>query len=505
VSESRANVILLVDDDDGGRYAVSRVLRRAGFDVAEAASGEDALRLAAEQPDLVLLDVNLPDMHGFDVCTRLKSDSRTRHIPVVHISATFVGSDAVTSGLDRGADGYLTHPVDPRELVATLNAFLRLAEARRELHEKAELLSAFVRSSGDAIYVKDLEGRYVLFNPAAEAVTGKAAAEVIGHDDRTLFPGPEAEEVMAVDRRAVAAGGPVGFEEVVTAADGEAHTFLSVKGPLFDADGEPYAVFGVARDITERKRAEDEVRRLNDELESRVALRTLELEQSNRELEAFVYSVSHDLRAPLRAVAGFAQIVAEDNAAQLDEDGRHNLQRVRSAALHMAEIIDHLLRLSQLVRGGLRLETVDVSALAGEVVAELRAQEPEGHVEVEIQAGLTARADTELMRAVLVNLLSNAVKFTSHNAAATITVGREDTAQGPAFFVRDDGAGFDMAYAGKLFGAFQRLHSASEFPGTGIGLTTVQRIVERHGGHVWAEGEVDGGATFWFTLPDDAV
>ena len=323
--EPRRHTVLVVNDDDAGRYSVARMLKADGFDVVEAATGEDGLRRARDLPDLVLLDVNLPDISGREVCAHLKADPWTARLPVVHLSATYVGSDHIAEGLEGGADAYLTQPVDPRELVATLRAVLRLGELERELHDKAVLLDAVVQGSLDAIYVKDLQGRYLLFNRAAEAVTGKPAAEVIGRDDTVLFPADEAAVVMRTDREIVWGGETRQVDEHVTGADGELHHFVTTKGPLLDADGRAYACFGIAHDVTQLRNADAQARRLNDELESRVERRTAELARANRELEQFVYSMAHDLRTPLRAIAGFTQLVAEDKAAQLDEGGRADL------------------------------------------------------------------------------------------------------------------------------------------------------------------------------------
>ncbi|MGE5657692.1 MAG: sensor histidine kinase, partial [Actinomycetota bacterium] len=268
-------------------------------------------------------------------------------------------------------------------------------------------------------------------------------------------------------------------------------------------------------EVAKRKRAEKETRQLNAELEQRVKERTRQLEAANRELEAFAYSVSHDLRAPLRTIDGFSQALLEDCFEHLDDFGKDYLRRVRVAAKRMGELIDDLLQLSRLTRSELKQEKVDLSAIATNIASNLQATQPKRSVQWILPPGITATGDARLLKVVLENLLSNAWKYTSKHPTARIEFGllaeekfraqAEKTdllfsPSGPIYFVRDDGAGFDMAYANKLFGAFQRLHTTSEFEGTGIGLATVQRIIHRHGGQIWGEASVERGATFYFTL-----
>ncbi len=256
------------------------------------------------------------------------------------------------------------------------------------------------------------------------------------------------------------------------------------------------------KDIAARIRAEAEVIRLNAGLEQRVRQRTAELEAANRELGAFSYSVSHDLRAPLRRIDGFVRILEEEHGRNLDERGRHFLNRISGGARDLSAMIDSFLKLSRSTRGELALELVDLSRLAAEIVAELAEKEPERSVAVEIAPDLHVQGDRRLLRAALENLLENAWKYTRRTEAPSVAVGREAVEGGVAFVVRDNGAGFDMAHVGRLFTPFNRLHRPEEFEGTGIGLATVQRIVARHGGRVWAEGKPGQGAAIFFTCWD---
>jgi PAS domain S-box-containing protein len=326
----------------------------------------------------------------------------------------------------------------------------------------------------------------------AAAVAGRSAADFVLPASRARA----AERITEI----LNGGRYHAIEGVFLGADGSPLDVELTAFP-FTMSGEP-AIIGVARDVTEQKKAAAEIHRLNAELERRVTERTAQLEAANKELEAFAYSVSHDLRAPLRSMDGFGQALQEDYGNLLDDQGQDYLQRIRSASRRMGLLIDDLLKLSRLTRSELHRQRLDLSEMAARVIEELRAVEPNRNVECRIAAKLAAQGDERLVSAVLENLIGNAWKFTARRKAAVIEFGSSVSPAGETvFFIRDNGAGFNMDHAGKLFLAFQRLHTVQEFPGNGIGLATVQRIIHRHGGRVWGEGEQEKGATFYFTLP----
>jgi len=363
-----------------------------------------------------------------------------------------------------------------------------------------EQLQELIDNTSATIYMKRVDnGRYVLVNREWERLFKTHRDRVVDLTDRDVFPPELADELRANDLSVASAGRTVQFEENAESDDGM-RSYLSVKFPVLDSAGDVYAVCGISTDITDRKRAEEQVRQLNAGLETRVAERTAELEASTRELDAFAYSVSHDLRAPLRSLSGFSQAVLDDYGDRLDDIGRGYLDRLQINVKRMGQMIDDLLDLSRATRADLAREPVDLSGLAREITAELAAADPERVVTSVIADGLTALGDRTLSRMVLQNLLGNAWKYSAKLARARIEVGQVDRCGGPTFFVRDDGAGFDMRYADKLFVAFQRLHPTAEFEGNGIGLAIVQRIVRRHGGQVSAESEPGHGATFYFTF-----
>jgi PAS domain S-box-containing protein len=349
------------------------------------------------------------------------------------------------------------------------------------------------------VLIRDLDSHIVFWNSGAQHMYGWTDHEVLNrlshHVLQTVFPRP-IEEIKA---RLFARGHWEG-ELIHTRKDGRQMVVASHWVLHRDENNKPKAILEINNDITDRRKAEQEVHRLNEELEQRVADRTAELQAANRELEAFSYSVSHDLRAPLRHINGFSQALVEDYADQLDDTAKGYVREVRSASQEMAQLIDDVLQLARVSRAEIFREQVDLSEVAREIV-EKHPREPGRTIHTTIQEGLFGTGDKRLLGIVLTNLLHNAWKFTSKKDVAEISFSGFRQANEQVFSVKDNGAGFDMAFADKLFGAFQRLHSGDEFEGTGIGLATVQRIVNRHGGRTWAEGHVGTGATFFFTLP----
>jgi PAS domain S-box-containing protein len=328
---------------------------------------------------------------------------------------------------------------------------------------------------------------------------GYAREDMLGRD-RLEFVDAENGGVFQESARRVPSRQALTFEVALRHRDGHNIPTEFHATDLFNADGSLMAALAFVVDLSDRKRHEDELQRLNADLEQRVAERTQALAVANNELEAFSYSVSHDLRAPLRAIQGFSRLVETQYASQIDAQGQDMLRRVGAGAQKMALLIDDLLNLSRISRQAMRIGTVDLSALAREVVDELHAGEPGRRTEWIIAPEIAAAGDPGLLRVLLQNLIGNAWKYSSRRDDARIEFGITEQDGRPVYFVRDNGAGFDMAYAKKLFGAFQRLHSTSEFPGSGIGLATVARILQRHGGNAWAEGRVGEGATFYFSL-----
>ncbi len=375
-----------------------------------------------------------------------------------------------------------------------------LRRAEQSLH----MLSEAVEHSPSSVIVTDRWGNIEYVNPKFVEITGYSREEVIGRKPRILKSGKTPPEVYEEMWATIQAGREWRGELQNRRKNGELFWEATRISPLKNEEGRITHFIVAKEDVTERKQAEDQVRRLNRELERRVRERTQQLEAINRELESFSYSVSHDLRAPLRAINGYAQLLKEQCGDCAHRPALEYLKRIGKASVRMGELIDDILRLSQIGRSELTPETVDLGEMARQVLEELSGRAPERRLEAEIAEGILVHGDPGLLRIVLENLLGNAWKFSAKRDVARIRLGMREENGERMIFVRDNGAGFDLRYAKKLFTAFQRLHRSDEFEGSGIGLAIVQRIVSLHGGRIWAEAEPGRGATFNLVLPAPA-
>jgi len=416
----RAN-ILLVDDRPDKSLAMQTVLADLGQNVVKASSGKAALRCLLETDfAVILLDVNMPGLDGFETAHLIRQRQSTEHTPIIFITGISDTETHVNRGYSLGAVDYILTPVLPEVLRTKVSVFVELFKKNRQLQRQAERL----RLAHDQLEIRVQE--------------------------RTL-------ELAAANHK-------------------------------------------LLLEVAERQRAEENIRRSNAALEQRVLDRTAELAAANQELEAFTYSVAHDLQAPLRNILSYTELLQTESTANLPPQSAQYLQRISARGKHMEQLISHLLNLSLIGKQGLQRTPVDLNALVDEVIASLKAESDGRMIEWKTQPLPLEECDASLMRQVFANLLSNAVKYSQPRPQALIEVGQLKVDNETAVFVRDNGVGFDMKYAGKLFGVFQRLHPAEAFEGTGVGLATVARIIHRHGGRIWADAVENKGATFYFTI-----
>jgi PAS domain S-box-containing protein len=478
VFESNADAIAITRVADGTVVEANDAALRSTGHPREAALGQSALALniwvdPAERARIIRRLESEPSVTGVQTALRRADGSQVE----VLLSAARIEVD--------GEACVAWSWRDLTELRRIEQALVQSERRYRQLFDEAL----------DGIAIASPEGRILDVNRIICAGTGYAREELIGRPVAMMFDAGElTQRPLLLDAGPLPASG-VRLERTVRCKDGRAIPVEIQAGPLPDGN-----VQAVVRDISERKRAEEAVRELNVSLERRVRERTAELEAANREMEGFSYSISHDLRAPVRAVAGFAELLRTQHAAALPEAAQRMLGRIEDNARHMAQLIDDLLEFSRTGRAALELRDIDMQDLARRVANELLAA-TSARAEVEVGALPPARGDAALLRQVWANLIGNALKFSRKAERPRVEIRGRDTPQGREYAVADNGAGFDMEYVGKIFGVFQRLHSPAEFEGTGVGLAIVQRVVEKHGGRVSAEGAPGRGATFRFTLP----
>jgi len=505
--------ILLVDDNETGRYAMGRMLRHAGFSVTETDNGHEALRLAGEQPDLIILDVKLPDLNGFEVCQRLKADPTTAVIPVLQISAIHIQDEDRALGLTMGADSYLTGPVDPSVLLATIQAILRvrqvekhlreanqalevqrqvLEQSNRALQESEERLRLALYAAGMGAWELNAETDEERWSPETEALWGLEPGTFAGTTAAflaTVHPEDRDRVQRARTKILATSEGRERLEYRIVWPDGTVRWMLVVGQSIPAAPGQTVGARGVVLDITEQKK-----------LEQDLAERAAELERLNTELQQFGYIVSHDLQEPLRTINNFVQLLAKQLQGTVDAQAAELMGFVVGGAQRMQALITELLAYTR-VSGHIQpFAAVDGEVLLAHVLGDLQLVIADAAAEVTHDPLPVVNGDAGQLGLVLQNLLGNALKFRSA-APPRIHVGARREGGQWVFSVRDNGIGIEPRFRERIFQVFQRLHPRSEYQGTGIGLAICQKIIERHGGRIWMESEPGQGATFFFTLP----
>ena len=524
---TRSTTVLIIDDSPTFREELKSVLESSGYAVVTAGTGEDGLRAAVDaRPAIIVVDGVLPGIDGATVIRRIRADAVLRRTPCILLTASEERSGELKA-LDAGADAYVRKEEDTKFILARVTAVLRSAGAPSAVGTTSSLLGPkkILTVDDSLTYLHEVaaqlrqEGYDVV-----PARSGEEALELLSVQSvdcillDLVMPGLSGQETC---RRIKGSAAWRDIPLIMHTAREEQDAMI--EGINAGADdyiaksSDLEVLLARVRAQLRRKQFEDENRNIREQLlqkelevvaansarelaETRATF-VEELERKNSELEAFSYSVSHDLRAPLRSIDGFSQLLLEDHAGKLDAKGQDYLRRVRESAQRMGELIDDLLLLSRVGRAELSRDQIDLSSIARAVFEELKNKDPPRQITLCSEDQLLVEADSRLMRVAFDNLLGNAWKFTAKISEARIDVGLGQQEGGTVFFVRDNGAGFNMNYAENLFRPFQRLHSESDFPGTGIGLATVHRIIDRHGGRIWAEGAVGRGATFYFTIP----
>ena len=498
LAENVSDVIWVLDMNEGRfRYISPSVERLRGFTAAEAMNQTSQESLSPES--WAYLQRVLPERiaafqsgQQLDYRDELQQPRNDGSLVPIEVSSRF--------GI-HPENGHLEVYATSRDISARREAEQALQAANQQLTHQQRLLTLFIENSPAAIAMFDREMRYIAASRRYLVDYNLVQQPLAGRSHYEIFPDLP-ERWKEIHRRCLAGAVEHAEEDAFPRSDGRLDWVRWEIHPWYEPDAEIGGVILFSEVITERKQAEQQIREMNALLEERVRERTAALRETNAELEAFTYSVSHDLRAPLRAIDGYIQILLEDYTTVLDEEGRRLGQVISREARRMSSLIDDLLNLSRLTRQEMRPERIQMEQLAQGVFSELATLELERELDLRLAALPEARGDPVLIRQVWINLLSNALKFSAGRQPAVIEVGSRSQDGETAFYVRDNGVGFDMCYADKLFGVFQRLHSEREFKGTGVGLAIVKRAVLRHGGRVWAESRPGEGACFYFTLPE---
>lgn len=487
--------ILVVEDESIVAFNLQQRLSMLGYDVpAIAVSGQESIDLVSQmQPDLVLMDIHIQgDMDGIEVAAKLRE---THAVPVIYLTAY-----SEDSTLDRARKtqpyGYLLKPFSERELHATIQMAFERQRLENELNDSRRLLQQALDAASLGVMELDKNTTTITPSPRTADLIGWPRDQPLTLTDLLARVDANERDVIAAKLHHCLKDLMHFSEEFRVLAEGNTPRWIKIDaGHVSDQ-----RVTGVVQDVSERKQSELRLKSLNESLEHLVTARTDQLNQSLKELEAFSYSVAHDLRAPVRAIIGLSEMLLQTQPTRFDPDGIDLVERIAATGQRMRALIDALLHMARLNQVPMQLRVVDISGIAGEIASQLMESEPQRVADIRISPKLEALADPTLVRALLDNLMRNAWKFCARSKITRIDVGAKSVGGETVFFVRDNGCGFDMASADRLFGPFQRLHREDEYTGTGIGLTIVQRIVMRHGGRVWAFSEPGLGAAFHFTL-----
>ncbi len=497
-----APLVLVVEDNADMNDFIAATLR-PHYRVITACNGREGLDKAlASHPELILSDIMMPVMSGDEMVIALRQQPGMENTPIIMLTAR-ADDELRLQLLRQGVHAYLSKPFSTEELLARAGALVTSRQRTlEELKRSENALKQAQRLASIGSWTWDIQSNQHTWSEEIYRIYGHdpALPAAIYPEVQQYFTCESWVRLSAAVEKGLAEGIPYQCDAEVVRPDGD-HRWITARGVASrDADGHVIEMHGTVQDITERKQIEDAIRDLNASLEQRVLERTAELTTANRELDAFSYAVSHDLRAPLRAMSGFSQALMEDFGSQLQGDAKTYLEQIDLASHKMSDLIDGLLNLSRSTRGELNIESVDISALSEQILAELAQAEPNRQVATQVEVGLRAMGDARMIAVVMQNLLSNAWKYSSRTENPCIRVYSEQQEEVRRYCVADNGAGFDMDHANRLFQPFQRLHRQEEFPGIGIGLATVQRIVHRHGGTIEAQSEPGKGATFCYSL-----
>lgn len=584
--------ILIAEDSPTQAEQLRHFLSAKGYSVSMAGNGNIALAaMLKRKPAMVITDVVMPEMDGYTLCGKIKSSEMLKDIPVVLLTSLSRPQD-ILKGLECGADSFIRKPYDDKYLVSRVEYILANQELRkteqlqvgvqlqfggqahfitaekqqildllistyegavqineeleakqRELAHERDLLHSLMDNVPDFISFKDTAGCFTTINRALARALGVSTPEdAVGETDFDYFAEAFAKQTLTDEQDVLRTGQPlVGKVEEIQLRNMSSVWVSTTKMVIRDLDGKIVGIFGVSRDITEskhaeqelrlakenleskvaertselarsneqlqiqlaeRKRAEEQVRKLNEDLERRVSERTVQLVAANQELDAFSYTVSHDLRTPLRHISGFTGMLVAKHSSQLEPEAQELLKFIQDGSQKMDLMISDLLNLARLDRREAVSRMTPLNSLVENVLQDLKSEIDGRQIDWHIGSLPAVKCDPGLLQQAFANLLSNAIKYTRRREQAVIEIDQMTIDGEAVIYVRDNGAGFDSKYAGKLFGAFQRLHTADEFEGTGVGLATVQRIIRKHGGRVWAEAEREKGATFYFTLSE---